>query len=89
MMLDTVSFITRMGEVSKAKGSHDMRQPTLEERVAASKEAVTQILGQSVRVPTKKDWRSMLGMFTHDAVMKDIDAEGRKIRQADRAQAKS
>lgn len=66
-----------------------MRQPTLEERVTALEEAVAQILGQSVWVPTKKDWRSTLGMFTHDAVMKDIDAEGRKIRQADREQAKS
>ena len=37
----------------------------------------------------KKDWPSTLGMFAHDAVMQDIDEEGRKIREVDRRQAKS
>jgi hypothetical protein len=32
----------------------------------------------------RKDWRRTLGMFAGDDLMKEIDAEGRKIRVADR-----
>ena len=31
----------------------------------------------------RKDWRSALGMFSGDALMKEIDAEGRRIREAE------
>jgi hypothetical protein len=35
----------------------------------------------------KKDWRGTIGMFSGDAAMKEIQEEGRKIREADREQA--
>jgi hypothetical protein len=60
---------------------------TLEERVAALEETVAQILSQSDSGVARKDWRSTLGMFADDSIMKEIDAEGRRIREAGRQQA--
>jgi len=54
---------------------------TLEERVAALESKVEQLLRGSRR---QKDWRRTLGMFAGDELMKEINAEGRKIREADR-----
>ena len=31
-----------------------------------------------------KDWRSTLGMFSGDTLMKEIDEEGRRIREAEK-----
>lgn len=56
---------------------------TLEERVAALEETVAQLVSQSDSVVAKKDWRSTLGMFADDPIMK----EGRRIREAARQQA--
>ncbi len=56
----------------------------LEERVAALESKVGQILRGSLR---QKDWRRTLGMFAGDELMKQIDAEGPKIREADRRAA--
>ena len=60
---------------------------TLEERVAALEVTVALLLSQSDSVVAKKDWRSTLGMFADDPIMKEIDEEGRRIREADRQQA--
>ena len=62
---------------------------TLEERVAAIEETVARLLSQSDSVVAKKDWRSTVGMFADDSIMKEIDEEGRRIREADRQQAQS
>ena len=62
---------------------------TLEERVAALEETVARLLSQSDSVVAKKDWRSTVGMFADDSIMKEIDEEGRRIREADRQQAQS
>jgi hypothetical protein len=35
----------------------------------------------------KKDWRSTVGMFDNDPVMRKIQEEGRKIREAERRKA--
>jgi hypothetical protein len=68
--------------------SHAMTPPaTLEERVAALEETVALLLSQSDSVVAKKDWRSTLGWFADDPLMQEIDAEGRRIREADRQQA--
>jgi hypothetical protein len=57
------------------------RHETLEERVAALESKVEQL----VRGPSRqKDWRRTLGMFAGDELMKEINAKGRKIREADR-----
>ncbi len=66
-----------------------MTLPTLEERVTALEETLAQLLSQSAIAARKKDWRSTLGMFADDPVMREIDEEGRRIREADRQQAQS
>lgn len=60
-----------------------MTEPTLEERVAALEKLVVQLMA---RVPPEpvKDWRSTIGMFANDPVMKEIQEAGQKIREADR-----
>ena len=64
-----------------------MRPPaSIEERVAALEETVAQVLSQSDSVVAKKDWRSTLGLFADDPIMKEINEEGRRIREADRHQ---
>ena len=60
---------------------------TLEERVAALEATVAQLLSQADSVGSKKDWRSTHGMFADDPIMKAIDEEGRRIREAGRQQA--
>ena len=35
-----------------------------------------------------RDWRSTIGMFGGDEIMKQIDEEGRKIREKDREKAR-
>ncbi|HXV64866.1 MAG TPA: hypothetical protein VEK15_29480 [Vicinamibacteria bacterium] len=37
----------------------------------------------------EKDWRGTVGMFANDPVMKEIQEEGRKIREAERRDAES
>jgi hypothetical protein len=70
--------------------SNDMIPPlTLEERVVALEEIVAQLLSQPDSAVAMKDWRSTLGMFADDPIMKEIDEEGRRIRAADRQQAQS
>ena len=65
-----------------------MVQPTLEERVAALEKTVARIVAQPATAPQNKDWRNTLGMFEDDSLMKEIDEEGRKIREADCQQAR-
>ena len=64
-----------------------MNQPTLEERVAALEQIVLQLVANT-QAGEKKDWRSTIGMFAGDEVMKQISEEGRKIRAAERRQAR-
>jgi hypothetical protein len=65
-----------------------MSQPTLEERVAALEKQVAQLLANAAALPPYKDWRRVAGRFSGDEVMKQIDEEGRKIREADRERAR-
>jgi len=45
-------------------------------------------LKRQVAVEPVKDWRSTVGMFTGDEVMKRIDAAGQAIRQKEREAAR-
>ena len=63
------------------------RPATLEARVAALEETVAKLLTTSEAAADKKDWRCSLGMFADDPIMKQIDEEGRRIRDQDRQQA--
>ena len=67
-----------------------MPQPTLKERVAALEKEVAR-LSRRVRPdgePGRDDWKSTLGMFSNDPIMKEIDEEALKIREADRRWAR-
>jgi hypothetical protein len=65
-----------------------MSQPSLDERVTALEEKVAHLVQTSngAQAPTK-NWRSTLGMFAGDEVMKEIIEEGRKVREQDREQS--
>ena len=69
-----------------------MSQQTLEERVAALEHQVanlTKRLLPGEKTLPEKDWRSTVGMFANDPIMKEIIEEGRKIRERDREQARA
>lgn len=61
-----------------------MSKPTIKERVAALEETVAGLVAHS---KPKKDWSSTIGMFDNDPVMREIQEEGRKIREAERREA--
>jgi hypothetical protein len=61
---------------------------SLEERVAALEKHMVQLLARLPPLESSKDWRSTVGMFANDPVMKEIDEAGRKIREADRRKTK-
>jgi hypothetical protein len=67
-----------------------MSQQTLEERVRALEEKFDQLArqlrpdGESGR----DDWKSTVGMFANDPIMKEILDEARKIRERDREQTR-
>ncbi|MEX2091056.1 MAG: hypothetical protein WD971_00185 [Pirellulales bacterium] len=66
-------------------------QQTLEERVATLEHQVEQLTKRLLpgeKLPPEKDWRSTVGMFANDPIMKDIIEEGRKIRELDREQTR-
>ena len=65
-----------------------MSDATLEQRVTALEEKVSELMEKVLSPPVEKDWRSTIGMFAGDSVMKEIDEEGRRIREADREQAR-
>ncbi len=67
-----------------------MSQQTLEERVRVLEEKFDQ-LSRQLRPdgePGRDDWKSTVGMFANDPIMKEIDEEARKIREADRERAR-
>ena len=68
-----------------------MSQPSLEERVASLEHQVEQLTKRLLpgeKMPPEKNWRSTVGMFANDPIMKEIIEEGRKIRELDRQQSR-
>ena len=57
---------------------------SLEKRVAAHEKSLVLVL-QSPSLPGKfKDWRLAVGKFKPTEMSEEVDAAGRKIREADR-----
>jgi hypothetical protein len=65
-----------------------MSDATLEKRVADLEMKVASLMGDIPAPVSQSTWRTAIGMFTGDSLMREIDDEGRKIREADREQAK-
>ena len=64
-----------------------MSQLTVEERQTNLEKEVNE-LRASANGSRANDWRSTIGMFTGDEVMKEIDREALKFREADRRKAR-
>ncbi len=61
-----------------------MAERTLDERVRSLEQTVAGLVASATE---KKDWRSTVGMFEGDPVIREIQEEGRKLREADRRAA--
>ena len=81
------SIMNRLESICET-GIYAMSQPTLEQRIAALEKDVARLSESQRRDGPRpeKNWRSTLGMFADDAIMKEVIDEGRKIRQIDREQ---
>jgi hypothetical protein len=66
-----------------------MPRTTLEERVAELEKQVSGLLAERAGAQAAKDWRRTRGAFTGDEVMREVFAEGQKIREAERKRARS
>jgi hypothetical protein len=64
------------------------RTAELERRVDTLEKQVAELMNRILAPPPEKDWRSTIGMFANDQLMKEIDEEGRKIREAEREEAR-
>jgi len=62
-----------------------MPETTLEELLRRI-EALERLVQE--QKPPAKDWRRAIGMFANDEHMKEIEEEGRKIREAEREAAR-
>jgi hypothetical protein len=65
-----------------------MTRPSLEERVAALEQQMTDLKALIANGARGQDWRSTVGMFTGDEVMKRIDEAALRYREADRRKAR-
>ena len=68
-----------------------MATEALEQRVARLEEQmrVMESRNHGNETAQPKDWRSTVGMFRNDPVMKEIIEAGHRIREDDRRQAES
>ena len=68
-----------------------MTTEALEQRVARLEEQMRVMNDRQTggEAAPRKDWRSTVGMFRNDPVMKEIVEAGHRIREDDRQQAKS
>jgi hypothetical protein len=65
-----------------------MAQAKWTERVQVLERQVAELKAEVERPKAPKDWRSTIGMFAGDEIMKQIDEEGRRIREKDRELAR-
>lgn len=65
-----------------------MPKPTVETRLKVLEQQVAELAKQVHEAEAPKDWRSTIGMFTGDEIMKRIDKSARQFREADRRKAR-
>jgi molybdenum-dependent DNA-binding transcriptional regulator ModE len=65
-----------------------MSQTKLEERISALERTVAELVQSRRPRGRSKDWRRTVGIFSGNELMKEIDAAGQKIREADRQRAR-
>ena len=65
-----------------------MSKPSLEERVAALEQRITELDASSANGSSRKDWRRTIGAFTDDPEMQRVFEKAMKLREADRARAR-
>ena len=61
-----------------------MSRDQLEQRVSALEKQLGVLLAGGVAAVRDKDWRRTRGAFAGDELMKQVFAEGRKVRDAER-----
>jgi hypothetical protein len=69
-----------------------MKKPTLkslEKRIVELEERVAQLLPRTSKGVVWKDWRLAVGKMQRTEMAEEIDAAGRKIREADRRKTAS
>ena len=64
-----------------------MNQPITLESLAQRVEALERTVGVPPPLPNDDSWLRAVGMFAGSDFMKQVDEEGRKIRDAERARA--
>ena len=64
-----------------------MSHRTLEERVSSLEQTVAALIAVNSAANGNKDWRSTSGMFEDDPVIREIQEEGRRLREAERRAA--
>src|SRR3989442_1544257 len=69
--------------LSKEKSMPEVTLESLAQRVAALEESVAKLRPPQLRPPRTKDWRSTIGMFAGDELMKEVFEAGRAIREAE------
>ncbi len=65
-----------------------MPEITLESLAARLAAVERQLAERTAAPPRAKDWRRTVGMFDDDPGFEDVIAEGRAIREAERASAR-
>jgi hypothetical protein len=65
-----------------------MPKPTVETRLKVLEQQVAELAKRVPEAESLKDWRSTIGMFTGDEIMKRIDESARQFRDADRRKAR-
>jgi hypothetical protein len=65
-----------------------MSLQSLDKRLAALEREVSELRKALANGKRTKDWRRTIGMFAGDEIMKQIDEETLKLREADRRRAR-
>lgn len=76
-----------MSSKTSSNGKSAATVAKLEQRVAALEQEVATLKARGAGEPVK-DWRSTIGMFTGDEMMKEIMDEALKYREKDRERAR-